>query len=424
MRVLWFSNTKSLYNSNSYERGKGTGNWISSLENAIKNNPGIELGVAFYDNCEQLKKENKNSTIYYRIPTYITNKFLKLKHKWSLKVDYKNHEEHYIQIIGDFKPDIIQVFGLESPFVKIASLTRIPVVFHIQGLLLPYSYFYYPKFSFLQLLFGEGLLQFLRGNSDFFQRIRIKKMIQREKREYKNIKYLIGRTDWDRYCSKILFPKAQYYYCNEIMRYEFYGSKWCKSRSDTIVLFTTIRETYYKGIDFLFETYKILKKYRPDSKIIWRIAGLTKDDLSARLCLKKIRQFNSDIELLGFMNAKELINAMLNSDIFVYPSRIENGCNAVQEAMLIGMPIVCTNSGGMSTTITHKVDGISIHADDPFQMAGAILELIENQKLAMECGENARSTALKRHNINTIINKIIEIYNDIISKQKSTLNST
>ena len=94
---------------------------------------------------------------------------------------------------------------------------------------------------------------------------------------------------------------------------------------------------------------------------------------------------------------------MLDADIFVYPSRIENGCNAVQEAMLLGMPIVCTNSGGMSSTISNKENGVLVQVEDPFHMAGAIIiELIENIDLAIEYGKNAKITAIKRHDKKTI----------------------
>ena len=47
MRVLWFSNTNSLYKQNSNNESKGTGNWISSLEIEIKKYDEIELGIAF-----------------------------------------------------------------------------------------------------------------------------------------------------------------------------------------------------------------------------------------------------------------------------------------------------------------------------------------------------------------------------------------
>lgn len=140
--------------------------------------------------------------------------------------------------------------------------------------------------------------------------------------------------------------------------------------------------------------------------------------------LKKIKKFNSDIQLLGLKNAKELLNEMLNADIFVYPSRIENSSNALQEAMLLGMPIVCTNSGGTSTIITDKVNGKIIQVDDPIQMAGAIMELIENENLAVKLGENARNSALKRNDKKTISNKMIEIYNDIVLEEKSPRNNT
>jgi hypothetical protein len=51
-------------------------------------------------------------------------------------------------------------------------------------------------------------------------------------------------------------------------------------------------------------------------------------------------------------------------------------------------------------------------------MAGAILELYNDKEKAILLGQNARETALKRHDKDTVINDIIYNYNKIINDSK------
>ena len=126
MRVLWFAITPSLYNE------KNKGSWIGALEAAVRKYcPNIELGIAF-EHDDNNSRVVKNGVIYYPIK--------KFKNKWDfykfkMKYDYEwyllNHSLEWI--ISDFKPDIIHCFGSEWPYGKVVSLTKVPVVIHMQG---------------------------------------------------------------------------------------------------------------------------------------------------------------------------------------------------------------------------------------------------------------------------------------------------
>jgi len=49
-------------------------------------------------------------------------------------------------------------------------------------------------------------------------------------------------------------------------------------------------------------------------------------------------------------------------------------------------------------------------------LAGAIIELIKNPKIAKKIGENAKKTANIRHNPDKIINNLLNIYNQGLNK--------
>ena len=135
MKILWFTNTPSLYKKN--PTGYNGGGWIESLEQIISNIEGIELAISFLHNDDCFKIKQNNAT-YYPIPLYNTTS-KKIKHNILYKKQDINEVHYFMKVIEDFKPDVIHIFGTEQSFGKVIPLTKIPVIIHIQGILTPYK---------------------------------------------------------------------------------------------------------------------------------------------------------------------------------------------------------------------------------------------------------------------------------------------
>jgi len=135
MRVLWLATSPSLY-----LEGKVMG-WIGSLEHIIRMHcPEIELGIAFEHVYDKFKVE-RNGVTYYPINfgKGISN-ILKLKfngnNNWFIK------RPLLMEIVGDFKPDIIHCFGSEWNWGLLAKETSVPMVLHMQGFINIYNEYY------------------------------------------------------------------------------------------------------------------------------------------------------------------------------------------------------------------------------------------------------------------------------------------
>ena len=94
MRILWFSVTPSLFNPHS--NGHNGGGWVASLEQIVRKNKEIKLGVAF-DFPDNGFKYEKDGISYYPIPTRKRS----LVDKLSGQSDVKNKVAKYLQIIED-----------------------------------------------------------------------------------------------------------------------------------------------------------------------------------------------------------------------------------------------------------------------------------------------------------------------------------
>ena len=135
MKVLWFTNTPSRYASYG---GYNGGGWIYSLEEEMSKNENVKLGISFFMNGQPRKVERNDVTYYPMV--YSVSKSIVDKVKVFFSQSKKEAEwlKQFLNVIEDFKPDIIEVFGSEMSFGQVAQYTKIPVVLHIQGILTPY----------------------------------------------------------------------------------------------------------------------------------------------------------------------------------------------------------------------------------------------------------------------------------------------
>jgi hypothetical protein len=212
MKILWFTNTPSLY-----EQGKHQyygGGWIESLEEIVKDQKEIELAVSFFYNKEKANVM-KNGTTYYPIykKSGKSKPFKTVLNNWLGILQEENFDDLYLNIINDFQPDVIHVFGTEGPFFKIQGLTKIPVIIHIQGIINPYLNTYYPvnqsKWSFL--LSMDFFYNNLIGSSPVFEKKKFTAQAKREQKFLTTAKYVMGRTHWDKILTELYNPNVKYF---------------------------------------------------------------------------------------------------------------------------------------------------------------------------------------------------------------------
>src|SRR6476620_1296443 len=113
-RVLWFTNTPYLA-AEMLNLPTIGGGWINSLEEKTGAVAQIELGVAFRHGHGDLKKFSKGRTTYFAIPDN-TSKRKMLADRHRNRLDDESLVNHCVQIVKEFKPDVINIFGTEDAF--------------------------------------------------------------------------------------------------------------------------------------------------------------------------------------------------------------------------------------------------------------------------------------------------------------------
>lgn len=396
-----------------------TGGWMKSLaENLIKNHPDVELYVAaLYGENKPTIKQQINNITYYCLP------FNPSEPKY-----YKSQETFWKRIKEDCKPDVVHIHGTEYPhgLAYINANGASNVVISIQGLTHIISQYCLGGIS-------TKILKKYRTLYDYLKSPILKlpqKMIKQGSYEIKYLKQssnFIGRTDWDRVHIKAINPQSNYYFCNEILRSEFYNenTKWDISNCKKHTIFLSQAYSPIKGIHKLIEALPLIIREFPDTKVY--VAGNNfLDDTSIINKLKLstyanyikhlITQYNvsNHIIFLGKLSAKDMSKQYQNAHVFVCPSIIENSPNSVGEAQLIGTPCVASYVGGVPNMIIHGKTGLIYRFEEYEMLAECVCSIFRNSSLANNLSFNSRKAAEERHDPKTNSDITYNIYRSII----------
>lgn len=408
MRVLWFTNTPSRYAVNG---GYNGGGWISSLEEEITKRDDIDLGIAFFMNGQPKKVERKNVTYYPIEALYGTSYKSKIKrHLLSQPEKESLYVKQFLNIINDYKPDVIEVFGSESSFGEVAQYTKIPVVLHIQGILTPYLNAYFPPFISKHNYIWQDInpLHVYHRSKDLTY---FKINAKREINIIQHVHYFIGRTSWDKRVTLLYNHSAKYFYGSEILRDVFYESSE-RILSKKIIIVSTLSCPLYKGYETVLKTAFLLKKLTA-LDFEWQIYGnIDPQFVEKRL---NIRHDDVNVKFMGVASADELKKRLCSATVYVHLSYIDNSPNSVCEAQILGLPVVATNVGGVPSLIKDGETGFLVPANDPYQTAYIINKLANDRDLNLRIGNNAREIALIRHNKRDIVNSLVNTYKQIIN---------
>jgi len=412
MKVLWFEVSEpSAYSSG----GVPIGGWQDSLERIVRTIPDIELTISFVSEKHSEVKVIDGVTY---VPIYV---------KWSfIEKKFRKHWDVYVakmlpaakRIIDEYKPDLIHVFGTEWPFGQVASVTDIPVVIHIMGAIVPYNNALYPPgYSYSGQICHywwnpKKVFGLWRGRRNQ------KNWEKWERSTWRLVSNYMGRTQWDKSLSNVMHPGRRYFHVDEALRTDFLSGKngWRFPADGKLRLISTGCSTFWKGPDMMLKVAKILTDLGLPFE--WQVAG-SMLPLVKEMTEKQVGCGFEDcnVKILGFTQPAELTHILCSSTMYVHTAYIENSPNSICEAQCLGLPIVSTNVGGIASLVRQDVDGILVAANDPWQMADAIIELSKDKERMKRYSENSKQLALARHNDERIKEQLLDCYHQLVRSE-------
>lgn len=397
--------------------------WLTGFANSIEKIDDIELYIAFPQlGIKEVKMGTVGRINYY---AFSQPKLLGVLPVEDQINESKYMREHLRTIISKVSPDLLHIFGTEYPHSLVsAEEFNKPekTVVNIQGL----PSFYWMHFNNgipYQELKRFTLSNIARGNL-IQQAEKMKRRGMTEISTIKKVGHVIGRTDWDEACTKEINPKIQYHFCNESLRDSFYSGTWGYESCEKHSIFMSQAATPIKGLHFMLRAMpEILRNY-PDAHLYVAGNDLTRTETfygklkisSFALYIKRLmKQFGIEdkVTFTGSLNESQMKDRFLHSNVFVSPSTIENSPNSLGEGMLLGVPCISSDVGGVKNMLVHGAEGFVYQGDAPYMLAYYIKKIFEDPEHAANLGKNARLHALKTHSREENLRKLLEIYGDI-----------
>ena len=435
MRVLWVCNIMLP----AFAKAKGLPwsdreGWLSGAYEKLKagrNTVKIQLGISFPGDFGM---EEIDGVRFYGFKEELN----------SPEVYDEKLEDRFKEIIDDFKPDMIHVFGTEFPHNLAAEKAfgrPDRTLLGIQGVCSEIAKVYMAHLpesvqndlTFRDKYKNDGLVQQM-------EKFRLRG--ETEKKAISLAGHITGRTEFDKRVTSEINPSAVYHHMNETMRSTFYKGTWRSVNTVTHSIFLSQGDYPLKGFHFVLEAMPEILAEFPDTKIyvagnsvIGKIkrktvtvpdeqkdaSGKSKYPLAIRISaygkyLKKLIRRNrlgGKVTMLGKLSAEQMKEQLLKSNLFICPSTIENSPNSLAEAMLLGVPVVASNTGGIPSMLEKNVDGILFEEGNPHDLAKCVIQIFREPVIAAVYGDNARKHALITHDGDANFNRLIEIYQEI-----------
>lgn len=104
-------------------------------------------------------------------------------------------------------------------------------------------------------------------------------------------------------------------------------------------------------------------------------------------------------------------------DAFVLPSAFEGMSNALMEAMLAGLPVVCTDIPGNRELVQHGITGLLVPPGNRAELARAIWRLMDAPELRHRLGEAARRFVRENFSVDRMVTSYVQLYRTLLDRQ-------
>lgn len=164
-----------------------------------------------------------------------------------------------------------------------------------------------------------------------------------------------------------------------------------------------------KGYEYLVQSAVTMAERNP--KVHFVVVGHQKKELFNKL-MEQVAQATRkpNIHWLGFR--QDVADILRQADIFLLPSVSEGFSISTVEAMMAGVPVIATRSGGPEEIIENGVSGMLV----PTRDAGAIVEAVESmtdQTTRQQIVVEARRTAVDHFSLQAMLASYKDVYAEL-----------
>lgn len=165
-----------------------------------------------------------------------------------------------------------------------------------------------------------------------------------------------------------------------------------------------------KGVRELLTAMSVLKKRCPDCMLY--LGGIWED--------KELEQLAGEqkdcVVYIGWVSGTEKKKYLEECDIFVLPSYFEGQSLSVLEAMANSCAVAASDTGGIPEMIINGETGLLFRPEDTQDLTEKLDRLLFDTQLCRRLGESARMKAEEEFSIDKNIEKLLQIYDQILAE--------
>lgn len=366
-----------------------SGNWIDAAARALiddNKEDNIDLAIATTASTNQKVKES--GITYYGVNG---------DYRVMGKLPPKKKANCWRNVITDFKPDIIVMWGTEYSigWSILNAAGNIPVLFYIQGVIGAISQY---KYGLLSKREVSKLCPFEIWKFYFSDKNQ-KQMEKQAKIEIEMLKRssgIIVDNDWCESYYKAFIPNIKVYRHALPIGENFVVDSY-NINNESHDIFTIAGTGPHKGLHNLLKALSIVIKQYPDTNLYIPGAMSYRKPLFIFQpvyvsYLKKLileLKLEHNVFFCGQLSAKEMAEQIQNCAVYVMPSCIENHSSSLREAMIVGAPCVSSFVGSVGEFVENGKNGMLYRYEEPYELAHCILTIFNDRDYASKLGKSA-----------------------------------
>jgi glycosyltransferase involved in cell wall biosynthesis len=286
-------------------------------------------------------------------------------------------------------------------------LLNLPDIFHLQWAKAA------NEWIFLKELFGVKMILSLRGAHINISPLASPALAEAYTNSFLHYNAFHG-------VSKAIIDEARPYGVDEHRGHVIYSGlpsqplrdKQHRDTSDTFRMLAVGRFHWKKGYHHLLDALALLKKQNIDFSLTLIAQGDMPEEL-----LFQLHDLNlvKEVTLIKGLPYSQVIEQMQAHDVLVLPSVEEGIANVVLEAMMVGLPVISTDCGGMREVIEYGVNGFLVPVRNPEALAEAIVQVMELSPEAVEnIRQQAHQTIVQRFTMEINIKAFVGMYESVM----------
>ena len=192
---------------------------------------------------------------------------------------------------------------------------------------------------------------------------------------------------------------------NDTVRYNYRKQL---NLSNEIVFLFLGRLNVDKGVLDLAQAFSELNKKCSNTRLVF--VGPDEENLQSKI--QGICNQNASVIFYGATSKPQ--DVLQIADVFCLPSYREGFCESIIEASSLEIPVICSDTYGLTDTIVDDITGLRHKAANVASILVQMEKMMENQDLRKELGKNGRQYVLNNFSVKIFTKRWVDFYKEVL----------